>query len=731
MEVIKKYLHKNAHLTKASGILILALFVFGVLAPVHFADAILGISLDVIGTGVILSIISGVLSFLVPVAAFLAGMAGSLMYAAIHMDMFYTRCTVEPCYIDIGWNLTRDFVNIALIIGLVVIAFFTIIGNQSYSAGKTLVPFIAVAILVNFSQVFVGVVVDLSNIVMGVFVSTIPTLTDTSALWTLSGTSLLGDGSINTSIAFAGLLKIIVSIIFFIGLAFIFFLYSVIFLVRFMVISLLTIVAPLALAAWIFPSTKKVFNMWRDQLVQWSFIGIPVLFFLWISLLAMAQFKALNPPASGLGASGTEGFFASIFPSILLLVMLYITFAFAMKSGAMGSSMIISQGKKWGKAAAGATRGWAAKTAAQSRVGAIGQKRLEGVAGSWAGRLPIVGGGVRGAAQFGSQKIREAERSKEAVERASQMNDALLTSQLKTARNSTEFKALFDEKIKRGDGKDIDELRKDKKFDGRMSAHVKNLSLRNQEGNILETFPEYAQYSRNVTLDREHIGNERLAIHAGYSREEARSEAYASQRSSNLSHKKALSISDMSLSDAGVIRGLQNNKNIDLLSDMATSSRRMEKILEGFVAKNKGDRPKALEELAKLIKTGNIKNAESLFSESDFRNALATQTAALNRGFLTSVSNTVKSEDLQHLFESIRTENSAGFAKIYADVQIKALMEDKVKNSYESSISGGAGGGGAAGGGGQVFVPPAGQTMEAMRKEAASRVIEGKSRIIE
>jgi len=296
-------------------------------------------------------------------------------------NLFYTKCTVgvDPCFIDIGWNFTRNLVNIALIIGLVIIAFFTIIGNQNYSARKTLIPFITVAILVNFSRVFVGVVVDLSNIVMGVFVSTIPTLKDTAALWALSGTSLLSGASLNTSIALAGLLKIIVIIIYFIGLAFVFFLYSVIFAVRFMAIWLLTIMAPLALAAWIFPSTKKIFNMWRDQLVQWSFIGIPMLFFLWIGLLAMAQFKAMGPPEATLDASGLEGFFADILPSILLLLLLYVTFAFAMKSGAMGSSMIISAGKKLGKTVGLATGKFAGKMA--WRAGRVGAREAAGVAG--------------------------------------------------------------------------------------------------------------------------------------------------------------------------------------------------------------------------------------------------------------------------------------------------------------------------------------------------------------
>lgn len=402
MEVTKKYLLCKSLLTKGfamspskgSVVFILALLVFGALAPLNFANAgftewLVGGLFDGLG-GFILSVITAVLSFLVPVAAFFAGLAGSFMHGVLNIGLLYTQCVGIPedqCFIDIGWKLARDFVNIALIVSIVIIALFTILGNENYGAKKALVPFIIIAIIVNFSRVIVGSVVDMSNIVMGVFVDAMPTLQDLSALWKLSGVEIGGDFSLQTSAAFSNLLQAIVTIIYFMAIAFILALYGVIFAVRYGVLWMLTIMSPIALAAWIFPSTKKIFTMWRDQLVQWSVIGIPILFFLWIALISFAQLSKISPLQSNLGESGAglESFFQDIFSKIFLLIMLYVAFAFGMKTSAMGSGMIISAGKKWGKVAGMATSKFAGKMAWRGAV--VGARKT----------APVVRAGLRGA----------------------------------------------------------------------------------------------------------------------------------------------------------------------------------------------------------------------------------------------------------------------------------------------------------------------------------------------
>ncbi|GAI30419.1 unnamed protein product, partial [marine sediment metagenome] len=63
------------------------------------------------------------------------------------------------------------FVNMLLVLILVYIAIATILRLAGYETKKLLITFIIVALLVNFSPVICGLIVDASNIVMNFFLS--------------------------------------------------------------------------------------------------------------------------------------------------------------------------------------------------------------------------------------------------------------------------------------------------------------------------------------------------------------------------------------------------------------------------------------------------------------------------------------------------------------------------------------------------------------------------------
>lgn len=388
MEVIKKYLPHKPYLTKGNVMFLLAMLVFGVAVPLKFAFALPLIgdlfSLGSIASGVLLSLLSFILSFLVGVAAYLAGFAGSFMDWVLNWNLFYTKCADIPadeCFIDIAWRMTRDLVNVFLLVALVVIALFTILGSQTYGVKSAFIPFVLVALLVNFSRVIVGVVIDGSNLVMQIFVDAMPSFSNVSNLIGATGINVFGGNfTLDADLALSNLLQIIVTIVFFLGLAFILFLYGIIFAARFAILWMLTIMAPVAFLAYIFPSTKKIFNFWRDQLIQWATIGIPILFFLWIALLFITQLDKMKPPDE---AAGMEAFFAAIIPNLMALLLLFIAFLFGMKTSAMGSAMIISTGKKWGKKAGMFGAKWSGKLG--YRAGRMGGKAA-GRAGRKAGK---------------------------------------------------------------------------------------------------------------------------------------------------------------------------------------------------------------------------------------------------------------------------------------------------------------------------------------------------------
>ena len=101
-----------------------------------------------------------------------------------------------------------------------------------------------------------------------------------------------------------------------------FFVYGIFFLVRIIVIYLLAIAAPLALAAYILPSTQKYFWDWLKALAQWSFYGVVVFFLMGLGL----RLYTTVAPATVL-AGFTKGYVQIIF----LLVYLWIVLTYSKK----------------------------------------------------------------------------------------------------------------------------------------------------------------------------------------------------------------------------------------------------------------------------------------------------------------------------------------------------------------------------------------------------------------
>jgi len=62
-----------------------------------------------------------------------------------------------------GWNLSAGIVNLILIIAFIVIAFAVILGSEKIQLKKALPRLIMVALLVNFTLLFVGMGIDISN----------------------------------------------------------------------------------------------------------------------------------------------------------------------------------------------------------------------------------------------------------------------------------------------------------------------------------------------------------------------------------------------------------------------------------------------------------------------------------------------------------------------------------------------------------------------------------------
>ena len=217
--------------------------------------------------------------------------------------------------VTIGWAVTRDIANMFLVVALLVIAFATILNINSYQASSLLKEFFFAAILVNFSKMICGLMIDASQVVMMTFVSG---FSETAAgnfvrLFQIDGWLQLAlgtakeqapgisgttGGMVNAAASaatwvastdfFTGIVtNIFTTIISFIGILAILSL-DIILVVRIVTIWFLIIAAPIAFVAKVLPVTKGFSSQWWSAFMKQLIAGPLVAFIVWISLASIA-----------------------------------------------------------------------------------------------------------------------------------------------------------------------------------------------------------------------------------------------------------------------------------------------------------------------------------------------------------------------------------------------------------------------------------------------------------
>jgi len=213
--------------------------------------------------------------------------------------------------VNAGWHFTSGLANLAFILIFIVIALSYILRLETYGMKKALPRLIIIALLVNFSLLFVKMVSDIGWIAQGSFrsvffegggfamaaieslkassfnligvivgipvaymlIALVPYL-NVAALITIAGLVLATGGGALTGVISQTVLVILFNFI----LGLIFLIFAALFLIRIAVIWLLAIIAPLAFMAYILPNTQKYFNDWLKALIQWTLLGIVVFF---------------------------------------------------------------------------------------------------------------------------------------------------------------------------------------------------------------------------------------------------------------------------------------------------------------------------------------------------------------------------------------------------------------------------------------------------------------------
>ncbi|MEK7087008.1 MAG: hypothetical protein AAB935_01985 [Patescibacteria group bacterium] len=322
--------------------------------------------------------------------------------------------------VKVGWGIVRDVANLGFVLIIIVIAFATILRREQYGAKKLLPKLIAAAIIVNFSLVIAGFLIDFSHVLTRYFLKPIGDMNNPQEIVSAIGDAFdpqnlivepaepppfdpdeeTGKFTKLTTGVLLSLATLVFTLIFTFTAAFVLIIFAFMLLLRYIWLSFLLILAPITWLFWVIPALSKQFSKWWNKFFEWVFFAPAVAFFLYLALRSIAVI------GQGGGAVTAEQFFKggalqaimNQGVKMIILVGFLIGGLLAAKNiGITGAAGAIGLAKGVQKRA-GKWAGERAKNVGRRAVTAgtdrTGKTALERFGASRAARIPLIGKAV-------------------------------------------------------------------------------------------------------------------------------------------------------------------------------------------------------------------------------------------------------------------------------------------------------------------------------------------------
>jgi len=286
--------------------------------------------------------------------------------------------------VTLGWGITRDFANMFFILILLIIAFATVLKIQSYAIKQLWWKVLTAALLINFSLVIAGFVIDFSQVLTtflinqaiggeGSITSRLASNMQILNFFNPAPPTSIGGGITQLGASsFAAMIGPILTLIGLVITVFVFGAAAIFLIVRILYIWFLLIVAPIVWMLWILPVTSNHFAKWWDKFIQWTFFAPIYVFMIYLSLSIFDTNGQLNTgvfPANSSAAwmtptpgLTTVGMPQAIFQWILVIAMMFGSLIVAQKFGGKGAGAITKMVKGATEGAAKSSALWGIKS---------------------------------------------------------------------------------------------------------------------------------------------------------------------------------------------------------------------------------------------------------------------------------------------------------------------------------------------------------------------------------
>lgn len=300
--------------------------IVAVLIPVSQTSAQLGSIIDDLAYSLVSKVMWAIAWFLAMIGGIVVAVVAWFVEVALNMSTQVVNSTP----VQSGFPITLAVTNMGFVAAVIVIAFATILRYKDYVVKKTLPKLIAAALLVNFSLVFAGAIINFADQFTLYFIKQINpasegSITNFASAMAgafnpqknfLQGTdpSAGGDKAIegvasslgseigkylvpvtSTSFTLFAIIAIILTLIAFVALL----------LIRYVYLVVLLIVMPFVWLMWIFPGTKKYFSDWWNKFLKQVFFAPVSVFFLYLAILFATKMSVEGSPTGTATASNT------------------------------------------------------------------------------------------------------------------------------------------------------------------------------------------------------------------------------------------------------------------------------------------------------------------------------------------------------------------------------------------------------------------------------------------
>ncbi|MDP1629298.1 MAG: hypothetical protein Q8L57_01615 [bacterium] len=240
------------------------------------------------------AILSGLAWFAAKIIAFEA----SILNWILNPDNF--RLATAPI-VKTGWDATRTTVNMFFILALLIVAFATILRIETYNVKQVLPYLIIVALLINFSLVIAGAILDFANVMTSYFYQSLGKDSSDIAAKLQNGLKItnffapnekpdekvlegLLTGITGLMLSFVSLL---IGVVFLMATIFIFAALIAMMLIRILYIWILLILAPAAWFFYILPAYRNLWFKWWSTFFRWAFFAPIAMFFIYLSITTL------------------------------------------------------------------------------------------------------------------------------------------------------------------------------------------------------------------------------------------------------------------------------------------------------------------------------------------------------------------------------------------------------------------------------------------------------------